>query len=249
MDSRNNNKPPSHIFIIPYRDRENELIDWINNMTIYLDSQLGESVYEVYVVHQNDSKLFNRGALCNIGFLEAKKKYPNGYKDIQYVIHDVDIYPVKVNGKKDIIEYKTIKGEARHPYGVLRPHLGGTLGGICIIQGEDYERVNGMPNYYGWGGEDVSMCRRCIANGVNINETNFIDRRSTDLIIDVESHLTDAKKKVIKATDKLNLRKALTENSAKSINGLNNINHRVISILNLNELNNYYMLNVEFDVI
>jgi hypothetical protein len=243
------NNDISHIFIIPYRDRENELADWINNMSIYLDNQLGKRSYEVYVIQQNDKKLFNRGALCNIGFLEAKRKYPNIYKDIQFIIHDVDIYPVRINDKKDIIKYNTVKGEAKHPYGVLRPNLGGTLGGICIIYGKDYELVNGTPNYYGWGGEDVAIARRCISNGIRINEDNFIDRRSTSLIIDPESHLTDAKRKVIAATDKLNLRKALTENSIKSTNGLNNIKYRVISILNLNKLNNYYMLNIEFDII
>jgi len=86
--------------------------------------------------------MFNRGALCNIEFLYSKSMYPDIYKNIQFIIHDVDIYPVKVEFKEDIIKYSTIKDEARHPYSVLRPQIGGTLGGICIIYGEDYEQIN-----------------------------------------------------------------------------------------------------------
>jgi hypothetical protein len=244
----NTEKIPLYIFLIPYRDRENELNEWYNNMSIYLDNQLGEDKYEVYVIHQCNNMLFNRGALCNIGFLEAKKKYPTTYKDIQFIIHDVDIYPIYIVDKQDIIKYETLKGEVRHPYGVLRPQLGGTLGGICIIYGEDYEKLNGMPNYYGWGGEDVAMSRRCYANNIRINETKFINRRSTPLIIDPESHLTDSKRKVIAATDKINLRKALRENSKNPINGISSINYTIINKEKNKKLNNYFIINVNFEI-
>ena len=130
---------PTHIFLIPYRNRKDELKIWTQNMKKYLDNQLGEDKYQVWVIHQTDTKMFNRGGLCNIGFKEAVKRFPNDYKNIQFIIHDVDIYPTK----QDIILYRTEKREARHPYGVLRPQFGGTLGGICIIYGEDYEKVNG----------------------------------------------------------------------------------------------------------
>jgi hypothetical protein len=251
------NKTPTHIFLIPYRDRKTELITWCNNMYEYLNKQLGEDNYKVYVIHQLDNRMFNRGALCNIGFLEAKKRYPTTYKDIKFIIHDVDIYPLSVNRADDIIKYETVKGEARHPYGVLRPHLGGTLGGICIIYGEDYELINGMPNYFGWGGEDVAMSRRCKGKGITINEENFINRRSTPLIIDPESHLTDAKKKVIAATDKINLRKASRENPAKPINGLTAIEYTVDNNILLNKyttedivcnLDHYNMIMVNFNI-
>lgn len=219
---------PSYIFIIPYRNREAELAKWQEVMFPYLNNQLGKEKYKILVVHQLDSKMFNRGGLCNIGFLYAKKEYPENYKDIQFIIHDVDIYPIKKDNEKDIIIYSTKKNEACHPYGVLRPQLGGTLGGICIIYGEDYEKVSGMPNFYGWGGEDVGLSRRCQAHKIRINEDNFIDRRSTPLIVDPESHITPAKKKIIMVTDKLNLTKVIRENSLNPQNGLNNIKFSVI---------------------
>ena len=240
---------PTHIFIIPYRNRVDELEKWQEVMIPYLNNQLGDDKYEIYVVHQLDNKMFNRGGLCNIGFLYAKKQYSTNYKDIQFIIHDVDIYPIKKENEKDIINYSTIKGEVSHPYGVLRPQLGGTLGGICIIYGEDYEKVLGMPNFYGWGGEDVALSRRCQAHKIRINEDNFIDRRSTPLIIDPESHVTAAKQKVIRATDKLNLRKALRENSLQPTDGLSNIKYTVADTKKINgELANWNMLNVNLSV-
>lgn len=247
---------PTHIFLIPYRDRESELEIWYNNMKPYLDNQLGDGMYEVFVIHQCDDRMFNRGALCNIGFLYAKSMYPDKYKNIQFIIHDVDIYPIKVEGKEDIIKYNTMRCEARHPYGVLRPQFGGTLGGICIMYGEDYERINGMPNYFGWGGEDVALSRRCRAHKININEERFINRRTSDLIVDPESHVSDAKQKIIRVTDKLNLRKALTENSLNNINGLNNLQYTIkeknhIFYDNNNDKcndKNWNMINIKFDV-
>ena len=191
------NNTPSHIFLIPFRDRETELGIWYNNMKSYLDIQIGSDNYEVLVIHQCDNRMFNKGAMCNTGFLYSKQLYPDTYKSIKFIIHDVDIYPVKVEGKEDIIKYETVIGEVNHPYGVLRSHLGGVLGGIVIILGEDYERVNGMPNYFGWGGEDVALSRRCRAHKLYINEDNFIDRRTNSLIVDAESHVTDAKKRLL----------------------------------------------------
>lgn len=241
-------KSPSHIFLIPFRDRETELGIWYNNMKSYLDIQIGSDNYEVLVIHQCDNRMFNKGAMCNTGFLYSKQLYPDTYKSIKFIIHDVDIYPVKVEGKKDIIKYETAIGEVNHPYGVLRSHLGGVLGGIVIILGEDYERVNGMPNYFGWGGEDVALSRRCRAHKLYINEDNFIDRRTNCLIVDAESHVTDAKKKVIAATDKLNLRKALRENSFNTNNGLNNLQFSIEEKNKINNTQNWIMINVNFNI-
>ena len=67
--------------------------------------------YQIWYIHQTDKKMFNRGALLNIGFLLAKDKYPEYYLEITYVFHDIDIMPTGCN----IINYNTEKNIIYHP--------------------------------------------------------------------------------------------------------------------------------------
>jgi len=235
----------THIFIIPYRHREQELDIWISKMIPYLNLQLGYGSYEIVVVNQGNDALFNRGALCNIGFLEMKKKYPNNYKHLQYVFHDVDVYPLK----QDIIKYNTILTEANHPYGEHLKELGGTLGTICVMIGSDYEKVNGHPNYYGWGSEDVCIARRCSALGIRINNDNMLERwRSDDVVNDTPSHTTMHKRRFINATNKLNFKQLQYEDHTNPVNGLTSINYIVVSSENISSENTtaYSFITVKF---
>ena len=63
---------PDKFFIVPYRDRENQLEIFVNHMTKLME---GEN-YQILFIHQKDNRHFNRGAMKNIGFLYVKKKYP-----------------------------------------------------------------------------------------------------------------------------------------------------------------------------
>ena len=81
---------PERIFIVPYRDRAAFKNILIEKLSSYLE---GENKWEIYFSHQNDTRPFNRGATKNIGFLAMKTKYPNHYKDITFIFHDVDTYP------------------------------------------------------------------------------------------------------------------------------------------------------------
>nr|VZI42560.1 unnamed protein product [Spirometra erinaceieuropaei] len=45
--------------------------------------------YTIFVIDQRQPKLFNRGALLNIGFLEASKRHPYSC----FIFHDVDLLP------------------------------------------------------------------------------------------------------------------------------------------------------------
>ena len=89
---------PERIFIVPYRDREAFKNILIEKLSTYLEF---ENNWEIYFSHQNDTRPFNRGATKNIGFLAMKKKYPNHYKDITFIFHDVDTYPKE----KGLIDY------------------------------------------------------------------------------------------------------------------------------------------------
>lgn len=209
---------PTHIFLIPYRNRGDELNLFIKNIPPVLEED-GITDYKIIIIEQADEKLFNRGMMLNIGFLEVKKRYPKDWKYIQLVCHDIDIYPTK----SGIINYNTIMGYIRHPYGVLRPQFKGTVGGICIIMGEDYFRSGGHPNLYGWGGEDVGMSRRCQARGIQVDETNFINRRSTPFIVDPDSHPTVKDVKFAQICDSRNLKKVFTENPENPSDTISNI--------------------------
>ena len=155
---------PKIIFIVPYRNRENDKIHFEVYMKKYLLEDLPEQDYAIYYSHQNDRRAFNRGATKNIGFLAMREKYPEHYKDITFVFNDIDTLPFK----KNMLNYQTSKGVVKHFYG-----FDFALGGIFSITGEDFERTKGFPNYWGWGWEDNVMNNRCTENGLKIDRSTF----------------------------------------------------------------------------
>lgn len=232
-----------HIFIIPYRNREEQLINFNKIMVPILEKDIGE--YQIWYIHQTDNKMFNRGALLNIGFLLAKDKYPEYYLEITYVFHDIDIMPTGCN----IINYNTEKNIIYHPYGEKLTDMGGSLGCFCVFKGYDYLRVNGHPNYYGWGCEDVCISRRCKTIGLEINEDNFIDRRSSDKIIDIPSSDLPSQLQFKTICNNRNFLEMQKENHAYSKNGLRNVKFKVKSKKGYKESPKLKMYNVEFEVI
>jgi len=151
---------PRRVFIVPYRDRMQQKFFFCRQMTFLLE---GETDYEIYFSHQCDSRSFNRGAAKNIGFLAIKNKYPNHYKDITFIFNDLDTMPFH-----KLFDYYTTHGVVKHYYG-----FNYTLGGIVAITGRDFERINGFPNYWGWGGEDNVLQKRCETYGVKIDRSHF----------------------------------------------------------------------------
>ena len=82
-------------FIIPYRNRREHLNQFISHFKNYFK----EDDVKFYIIEQLTPGPFNRGALCNIGFLEVCKTRPDGL----FIFHDVDIHPISENS----IDYKT----------------------------------------------------------------------------------------------------------------------------------------------
>jgi hypothetical protein len=164
------NIPPETVFIIPYRDRVKDKEVFIKHMTDYLTDFDG--TYKFYFAHQCDSRPFNRGAVKNIGFLAIKKLYPNHYKDITFIFHDVDTLPKN----KGMIPYKTTHGVVAHYYGVTF-----ALGGMFAIKGSDFEKVQGFPNFWGWGLEDNAIQDRCVKEGLTIDRSIFFEMRDANI--------------------------------------------------------------------
>jgi hypothetical protein len=153
---------PKRVFIVPYRNRIQHKFFFSKYMSFLLEDNKD---YEIYFSHQCDARIFNRGAVKNIGFLAIKNKYPEHYKDITFIFNDVDTIPFY-----KIFDYQTTCGVVKHYYGFKY-----ALGGIVVMKGSDFERINGYPCYWGWGMEDSTLQKRCEKHNLFIDRTNFYE--------------------------------------------------------------------------
>jgi len=178
----------------------------------YIMEDYNKDDYEIYYSHQTDSRMFNRGATKNIGFLVMKEKYPNDYKNITFVFNDVDTLPAM----KNLFDYITYPGTVKHFYGFTF-----ALGGIVSINGGDFEKCNGFPNNWGWGLEDNALNDRVLQQSLTINRDQFLPVHSKNII-----HLYDDPTRLV------NTREPLAYVSGKLIDNLNNISNLYYSIVN-----------------
>ena len=74
-----------YVILVPYRNRKQHL-DLFILQNVPLFQKILKS-FKVVVIEQDEGKLFNRGALLNIGFNEYKDK------TVCFFNHDVDYYP------------------------------------------------------------------------------------------------------------------------------------------------------------
>tara|TARA_B110000008_G_C16952486_1_gene556851 strand:+ start:1020 stop:1787 length:768 start_codon:yes stop_codon:yes gene_type:complete len=158
---------PHTIFIIPYRKREEhkKLFDiYFSNLKTY--NKWNDQNTQVYYIHQQDERPFNRGCIKNIGFLVMKEKYPKDYQNITFVFHDIDSIPISY----DLIPYTTQIGTITHYYGYKF-----CLGGIFAIKGCDFEKTHGFPNLWGWGFEDTLIHERALQVGLKVDRSVFFE--------------------------------------------------------------------------
>ena len=173
---------PKMIFIVPYRDRKEHKTFF----TIYMKhimEDIPKTDYEIYFVEQKDTRPFNRGGMKNIGFIAMKYKYPNDYKNITFVFNDVDTLPYT----KNLLNYETTPGVVKHFYGFKF-----TLGGIFSIRGADFEKINGFPNFWSWGGEDNYILKRVEMCGLYLDRSNFFNILDRNIL-----QMCDGVKKII----------------------------------------------------
>ena len=156
------NQIPKRVFIVPYRNRIQHKFFFSKYMSFLLEDNKD---YEIYFSHQCDARTFNRGAVKNIGFLAIKNKYPDHYKDITFIFNDIDTVPFY-----KIFDYQTTHGVVKHYYGFKY-----ALGGIVVMKGADFERINGYPCYWGWGLEDNTLQKRCERHQLIVDRSNFYE--------------------------------------------------------------------------
>jgi len=212
-----------YIFIIPYRNREEQKHFFIKYMD-YLMEDYDKESYEIIFAHQNNNLQFNRGAMKNIGFLYAKQKY-DYYKDIIFIFNDVDTLP----HKKNLLNFDLEDNEIKHYYGFYF-----TLGGIFAIKGNDFEKINGFPNFWGWGYEDNVILKRALNHNIKINRSNFFEIGNHNIL-----HLIDefSKNISIKARDDYT-----NNNIIDGLNTLGNLNYSKNNITDMLDIHSFVCL-------
>ncbi len=160
---------PKRIFIVPYRNRIQHKFFFCKYMSFILEDK---NDYEIFFSHQCDARTFNRGAIKNIGFIAARNKYPEHYKDITFIFNDVDTIPFN-----KIFDYETTQGVVKHYYGFKY-----ALGGIVVMKGADFEKTNGFPCFWGWGMEDNVLQKRCEHLGMKIDRSVFYNIGSPEIL-------------------------------------------------------------------
>lgn len=209
---------PKIIFIVPYKNR----MEHKYFFSQYLSHVLQEKNYEIYFSNQLDERPFNRGASKNIGFLAMKQKYPEEYKNISFVFHDIDIVPFQ-----HIFDYQTTEGIVKHYYGFEY-----ALGGIVSILGKDFEKINGYPNYWGWGMEDTILQKRCNQHNLTIDRTHFYPIGSPAIL-----QLFDGVSRII---NKKETKKYSYDNGTDGLTNIFKIQY-LIDTKSLNEKDNVYI--------
>ena len=140
--------------IIPFReqpqfDRSGQLRELLQHLRHHL-----RVAYRVLVVEQSqDRRLFNRGALLNVGVKLLGR--PSAHT---VILHDVDLIPCP----QMLLHYRSGDGINHLARRWMRysdnPRY---LGGVLRMPASTFHTLNGFPNtYWGWGGEDDDMNRR-----------------------------------------------------------------------------------------
>lgn len=162
--------------IVPYRDlhkeqhRSQQLSRFLPHMTMFLSKQVAAGTvkdFHIYIVEQSeDGRKFNRGKLLNIGFDYAKRsRAQNKVAHDVFIFHDVDLLP-----NDDLATWYS--RFPKTPIHIARcwnryhnnPKY---FGGIVSFSASDMRRINGYPNnFWGWGGEDDEMQKRCERLGI-----------------------------------------------------------------------------------
>jgi len=162
-EKSNSSNIPKMVFIVPYRDRIQQLQFFSRQMNYVLED-LDKTDYRILFIHQCDKREFNRGAMKNIGLLVIKELYPIHYQTITMVFNDIDTMPYT----KNFLNYETTRGVVKHFYGYTF-----ALGGIVSIKAGDFEHINGFPNFWAWGYEDNMLNNRVLRYGLRVDRSQF----------------------------------------------------------------------------
>jgi len=144
---------------VPYRNREEHMNIFVPHVSKFLTERGIE--HTIYLAHQCDDKLFNRGLMKNIA---AKYAFDDG---CDYIVwHDIDMVP-----EDDSCDYSFPNDNPQHiavrisqsDYQLKYEEY---FGGAVVFSKEQVEKTNGYSNdYWDWGMEDDDLFWRCVMEG------------------------------------------------------------------------------------
>eukprot|EP00397_Hematodinium_sp_SG-2012_P000710 GEMP01000711.1.p1 GENE.GEMP01000711.1~~GEMP01000711.1.p1 ORF type:complete len:1758 (+),score=421.47 GEMP01000711.1:143-5416(+) len=151
--------------VIPFRDRESHLAEFRSHFVNFTDTEAlpgGVSSWDVFIVEQFNSRLFQRGWLFNVGFTLATREqygYSTNVKADCIGVQDIDELPLKNVDLGDCDTPVQWASEMQR-FGNRVPYLG-FAGGNVIMTPNHWEQINGFNNLYeGWGAEDDELFLR-----------------------------------------------------------------------------------------
>jgi len=152
---------------VPYRNREAHMNEFVPHVSKFLEERGIE--HTIYLAHQCDDKLFNRGLMKNIA---AKYAFDDG---CDYIVwHDIDMVP-----EDDSCDYSFPTDNPQHiavrisqsDYQLKYEEY---FGGAVVFSKEQVEKTNGYSNgYWDWGMEDDDLFWRCVMEG-------YVDKTKLD---------------------------------------------------------------------
>ena len=218
----------NNIIVIPYRNRESHLKYYIEHTVPLIKEYLPNT--RIVVIEQNEGKLFNRGAIINVGFKEYKNK--TNY----FFTQDVDINPTK----KCIEEHYIKEVSNNDVLGIYTSHYN-TLGGIIKIKNSTIHKINGFPNnIWGWGTEDKALQNR--TEYYNIKKiTNLTNKVEHPLYLLRFNDIDDREQKNLSQNTNNHYIKFNTFNNEQKLqeimsSGLNNLQYTILERKMINDM-------------
>jgi len=156
--------------IVPYRERSNEIDQFVVYMHQFLQKQHRE--YCITFAEQHDKGQFNRAKLLNAGFdWHLTEEHPywkqKNVKPDCFIFHDIDLLPEDLRNLYGCFGYKahhmadkidTYKYETQYIPGHII-----SSGGVTAVSYSNYKAINGHPNrYWGFGYEDQDAAVRYV---------------------------------------------------------------------------------------
>jgi hypothetical protein len=191
---------------VPYRNREEHMNTFVPHITKFLEERGIE--HTIYLAHQCDENLFNRGLMKNIA---AKHAFDDG---CDYIVwHDIDMVP-----EDDSCDYSYNPDTPKHlavrisqsDYGLKYQEY---FGGAVLFTKEQVEKTNGYSNdYWDWGMEDDDLFWRCVKEG-------YVDKQNLEYNKTKKVGIFDGKSSYIKIPNQSDnkMRLALGESHTISV--------------------------------